>query len=747
MSKLDATFVPVKSFFQSRQLVRLTLLLLLLQLLAPLPNLRLRHAQAAALPPTAAPPPTKAESAARVAEKLGQMPMTFEQNLGQTDHRVKFTARGQDYGLFLTPRETVLTLPAGQNKRPLALRMQLVGGNPNPAVTGVERTGTVSNYYLGTDPSKFRTGVPHFAKVKYDQVYPGIDAVYYGQGRMLEYDFIVAPGVDPQVIQMTFKGARKLSLDDNGDLIIQTKGGELRHHKPVVYQDVNGARQAVTSDFVLQGKQVGFAVGAYDRTKELIIDPTLNYSTYAGGYDGDEKGYAIALDSSNNAYLTGEVGTTTYYAPYAFPDSNITGGSAGGKDIFVTQLNSTGTTSSFYTFVGSTGDEWGTSIVLDSSGNVFVGGIFGTNSYSPGVSGYVTTDPSNTTDDAFVLKLNSSGVLQKFTYLGGNGLDKVNGIAVDGSDNIFVTGQTHSSNFPTASAYDSSHNGQADVFVSKLTNDLTTLSYSSYVGGTNNDYGMALAVKSGIAYVAGYTQSSDFPTNSAFDNTITGSAPVDAIVFKLDPSGGGSGLTYSTYLGGNGRDEALGIAVNSSNEAIVTGKTNGSYADYDTYTATTTGFPITDTNYQSTPGGSGDVFVTRLNSSGNGLQYSSFLGGSDVDVAYGIAIDGNVAYITGETDSTDFPSPNNLQGNQTGTDAFVAKMNTSTGALDFSTYHGGSSTDSGRGIAFASSAVYVAGFSNSNSTVSSGAFPVAPGTPYQDDIAGGYDAIAVKITP
>ncbi len=755
MSNFNATFVPVKSFFHSRQLVRLTILLLLLQLLAPLPNLRLRHAQAAALPPTVAPPPTKAESAARVAEKLGQMPMTFEQNLGQTDDRVKFTARGKGYQLFLTPTEARLALSQGKNKRPLTLQMQLVGGNPNPAVTGLEQTGTVSNYYLGNDSAKFRTGVPHFAKVKYPQVYPGIDAVYYGQGRMLEYDFVVAPGADPRVIQMAFKGARRLSLDDNGDLVIQTKGGELRHHKPVVYQEVAGARQAVAGSFVLRGKQVGFTVGAYDRTKELVIDPTLNYSTYVGGYDGDEKGYAIVLDGSSNAFLTGEVASTG--APYAFPDGNITGESSGGKDIFITKLNSTGTTSSFYTFVGSTGDEWGTGIVLDSSGNIFVGGIFGTNSYSPGVSGYVTSDPSTTTDDAFVLKLNSSGVLQKFTYLGGNGVDKALGIAVDGSDNVFVTGDTFSSNFPTASAYDSSSNGQADVFVAKLTNDLTTLSYSTYVGGTNNDHGQAIAVKSGLAYVAGYTQSSNFPTNSAFDNTITGSAPVDAIVFKLDPTAGASGLTYSTYLGGNGRDEAYGIAVNSSNEAIVTGKTNGSYADYDTYTATTTGFPITDSAYQNAAGGGGDVFVTRLNSSGNGLQYSTFLGGSDSDVAYGIAIDSNVAYITGETDSgscggcTAFPTTANaLQTDQTGTDAFLAKVDTGgsgSTSLNFSTYHGGSSTDSGRGIAYASSAAYVAGFSNSNSTVSSGAFPVAPGTPYQDDVAGGYDAIAVKITP
>jgi hypothetical protein len=750
MSKLNATFVPVKSFFQSRQLVRLTILLLLLQLLTPLPNLRLRHVQAAALPPTIAPPPAKAPSAARVAEKLGQMPMTFEQNLGQTDARVQFTARGKGYQLFLTPTEAMLSLPQGKNKRPLALRMQLVGGNPSAVVTGLEKTGTVSNYYLGNDPSKFRTGVPHFAKVKYAQVYPGIDAIYYGNQRMLEYDFVVAPGVDPRVIQMAFKGAQKLSLDSNGDLVIQTKGGELRHHKPTLYQTINGARQEVAGSFKLHGKQVGFAIGEYDRTKELVIDPTLNYSTYLGGYDGDEKGYAITLDGSSNAYLTGEVASTG--APYAFPDGNITGESSGGKDIFVAKLNSSGTGVSFYTFVGSTGDEWGTGIALDSSGNVFAAGILGTNSFAPGVSGYVTSDPSTTTEDAFVLKLNSSGALQKFTYLGGDGADKANGIAVDG-DNVFVVGQTFSSNFPTASPYDSSSNGQADVFVAKLSNDLTTLSYSTYLGGTNNDYGLAIAVKSGLAYVTGYTQSSNFPTNSAFDNTITGSAPIDAFVAKIDPAGGGSGLSYSTFLGGNGREEGNGIAVNSSGEAFVTGRTHSAGASVSGYTSTSTGFPYTSGVAQTSQAGYGDAFVTRFNSSGNGLVYSTLLGGAEQDIGYSIALDSNgKILITGETDSTDFPTkPGYFQLDQTGTDAFVSRIDpagTGSNDLDFSTYFGGGSTDSGRGIAASGSVAYLVGFTNSASDQYGGAFKVAPsGSIYQDDVAGGFDSFAAKITP
>ncbi len=255
-------------------------------------------------------------------------------------------------------------------------------------------------------------------------------------------------------------------------MVLSLADGEVRHHKPVLYQTIKGVRQEVAGNFVVRGKQVSFAVGEYDRTKELVIDPTLNYSTYLGGDDGDEKGYAIALDGSSNAYLTGEVASTT------FIDDDIAGASSGGNDIFVAKLLANGSDIDFYTFIGGGGDEWGTAIGRNSSnGDILVAGRFGTNSFVPGVSGYVTTDPSSTTDDAFVLRLTSGGALDKFTYLGGNGLDSANGIAVDG-DNVFVVGHSFSNNFPTNgtnTAYNTAHGGQADVFVSKLTNRVVAM--------------------------------------------------------------------------------------------------------------------------------------------------------------------------------------------------------------------------------------------------------------------------------
>ncbi len=358
MSKLQATSMPVTATGRYPSIVLPTILLLLLQLVAPFlqPNQAVVQAIAPPTPPPETPP------------DLAQMPLSFERNDGQTDARVNFTARGQGYKLFLTPTEAVLALGHAKEQTS-TVRMKLMGANPAPQIIGQEPTGTVSNYYLGHDPSKFRTGVPHFAWVKYAQVYSGIDLVYYGQDQQLEYDFIVAPNVDPNVIRMNFSGAKSLTLDDNGDLLITTKGGILRHHKPVLYQTLNGARQTVAGSFVIHQQQVRFAIGDYDRTKELVIDPTLNYSTYLGGYEGDEKGYAIALDGSSNAFLTGEVASTS------FPDVGITGSSSGGQDIFVAKLNSGGTAVSFYTFIGGGGDESGTGIALDSSGNVFVAGI------------------------------------------------------------------------------------------------------------------------------------------------------------------------------------------------------------------------------------------------------------------------------------------------------------------------------------------------------------------------------------
>lgn len=708
----------------------------------------------------------------RVRKNLNHLPLNFTVNQGQTDARVKFTARGRGYSLFLTEKEAVLSLQRANSLGSTALRMRLLQANDNPEISGLDQLPIVSNYYLGQDPSQYRENVPHFAKVKYAQVYPGIDLVYYGKQTELEYDFIVAPGANPNVIQMRYSGARQLSLADNGDLIIKTKGGELRQHKPILYQTINGARQEVTGQFVVRQNQVSFAVGAYDTSKELVIDPTLTYSTYLGGFEGDEKAYGIAVPTgcvgACDSYITGEVASLT------FPDTNIATGSAGGKDVFVAKMDATGTGVAFMTFIGGTGDDLGKAIKVNAAGQSYVVGQMGSNFVVPGgVTGYVTADPSANNSDGFVARLGAGGNLVNFTYLGGNSHDQVNAVAFnDLNTNVCVTGQTYSSNFPvTGGVHDATWNGGYDVFVSRLNASLGALNYSTFIGGGNMDYGNGIDVLNGLIYVAGNTQSSNFPTTATgFDRTLETAPAVDAFVAKLDPSlPTATELQYSTFLGGKGREYAYGIAVDKAagpnqGQFYITGRCHAAGASLGTYTQTSTGFPVSSGAIQATQGGYGDVFVTRFNTSG-GIVYSTLLGGSDADTAWGIQIIGTTVYIVGETDSSNAGNPfpttgDRLQDDQPGTDAFVVRIDTTlagAAGLVFSTYFGGGdldaldSTDSARGIALAGAEAYIAGFTNSFSTASGGSFPILPAIPYQENLAGGNlgatDCFVTRITP
>ena len=712
--------------------------------------------------------PETSDAKPQVSEALKKMPMNFTLNEGQTDARVKFTARGRGYGLFLTPTEAVMALNKANSKRSTTLRMQLLQANPNPAITGLDKLPTVSNYYVGNDPKKFREAVPHFAKVKYAQMYPGIDVVYYGNQQQLEYDFIVAPGADPNVIKMKFAGARKLRVADNGDLVIHINGGELRHHKPIIYQNLNGARQAIAGHFVIAKRnQVSFALGEYDTTKELVIDPTLTYSTYLGGFEGDEKAYAVAVKSgctgACESYITGFVTSLT------FPDTNIPpvlpdipSGSNGGTDIFVAKLDATGTMLIRYTIIGGADEEHGRGIKVDASGNSYVVGMI-RSSVPSGLTGLYPTDLTPSNEDAFVAKLDTNLQLTNFTYLGGSGYDQANAIALDGAD-VWVTGQTYktaaaATDFPTiVGAYDTSHNGAYDVFVSRLNTNLTTLTYSSFVGGFNMDYGNGIDVYNGCIYVVGNTQSAStvaslrFPTQqsaspgSFYDNTLSGFAPVDAFVLKLDPAvAGAGGLKYSTVIGGNGREYGYGIAVNKTNgDFYICGR---SHSQGSNVLTSPNHFPVTNGTTQT---GAGDVFVTRFNAN-CAIVASRLLGGSDYETAYGIQFNGTNVYLVGDTDSTNFPIAGlPFRTDQPGTDAFLVKLDPSLN-IGYSTYFGGGewdsfdSTDSARGIALAGSEIYMVGFTNSRRVA--GNFPITVGGAYQEDLAGGTDCFVARITP
>ena len=667
----------------------------------------------------------------------GNLPLSFEPNQGQTDSQVEFLSRGRGYTLFLTATEAVLSLrkPAAPkaNVAPKAnraedsedtggavLRMKLVGANPSPRVTGLEELPGKSHYFIGNDPAKWRRNVPTYAKVKYEAVYPGVDLVYYGNQGQLEYDLIVSPGADPEAIHLAFGGGGELEIDVQGDLALHAGDGQVRLQKPLVYQEADGIRQEISAAYVLNARrQVGFEVGTYDADKPLIIDPVLSYSTYLGGNFVD-RGFGIAVDGAGNTYVTGGTNSTDF--PTANPFQAVFPG--GPVDAFVTKLNATGSALVYSTYLGGGGDDQGFDITVDDSGNAYVTGH--TDSTDFPTAGPIQV-VNRGLSDAFVTKLNAAGNdLFYSTYLGGSSSDFGFGIAVDDSGNAYVTGQTDSTDFPTALPIQSANGALSDAFVAKLNAAGNVLRYSTYLGGNGNDCGFRIAVDaSGNAYVHGDTTSTNFPTVNPVQSTRRGAS--DAFVAKLNESA--NALVYSTYLGGDGSELGFGIAVDASGNAYVTGITDSS------------NFP-TVSPVQPANGGEVDAFVTKLNAAGGALLYSTYLGGVGIDFGFAIALDAsNNAYVTGGTDSIDFPTVSPAQAAFGGglADALVTKLNATGSALVYSTYLGGSGDDQGFGIAVdASGNAYVTG--NTGSTD----FPTA--NPFQPNNAGIENAFIAKIT-
>ncbi|WP_169089130.1 SBBP repeat-containing protein [Paenibacillus sp. PL91] len=599
-------------------------------------------------------------------------------------------------------------------------------------VEGAEPEAGKINYLRGSDPQQHYMNLPLYRDVAYRQVWPGIDVVFQGHEGKLKYDVILQPGGRVADIGLVCEGANDLRLDDAGNLLIETSFGTFTDHKPFAYQDVDHLRKPVGCRFVIRSEADGSKTIGFEMTEEfdsrlpLVIDPILLYSTYLGG-SGDDRGQGIAVDASGNAYVTGFTFSADFpTTPGAF-DTTLDFV----QDAFVTKLNPTGTALVYSTYLGGNSLDQGFGITVDASGNAYVIGVTFSTDFPVTPGAFQTT--FNGGGDAFVTKLNPTGTALIYsTYLGG-GLgdagDEGRSIAVDASGNAYVTGTTNSTDFPTTpGAFDTTFNGVDDVFVTKLNPTGTALVYSTYLGGTGLEQGLSIAVDaSGNAYVTGFTESSDFPTTpGAFDTTMSGF--VDAFVTKLNLTG--TALVFSTYLGGSSGDRGRGIAVDASGNAYVTGSTQsidfpttlgafdttlsgaedafvtklnltGTGLVYSTYlggssfdlgesiavdpfgNAYVTGgtfsadFPTTPGAFDTTLGGAEDAFVTRINLTGSDLLFSSYLGGSLVDIGIGIAVDasGN-AYVTGFTNSINFPTTpgafdTTYNGNE---DAFVAKI-------------------------------------------------------------------------
>ena len=638
------------------------------------------------------------------------MPLFFLANHGQAPPPVRFLAKAPGLTAYFSPGE-VLFHVAGKT-----LRMHFEGTARASRPEAGDRLPGVANFLTGPK-DRWLLEQPLYGGVVYRSLYPGIDMVYGGAGRNLKSEFVLAPRADPSAIHVRYLGGGKLRIGEDGSLTIPAGAEEFREAAPIAYQERDGRRVAVAGRFVLAGRVVSFAIGEYDASLPLIIDPAISYSTLLGG-SGANAANALAVDSTGAAYITGFTESTNF--PTANPVQNF---NAGGNDVFVAKLNPAGTGLVYCTYLGGYGDDQAYGIAVDAAGAAYVTGSTASQDF-PVV--YPLQSKLAGSRNAFVLKLSAAGnTLLYSTYLGGSAADSGNGIAVDTAGNAYVVGDTTSLNFPAGGRQRANGGGQ-DAFVAKLSADGSRLTYSTYLGGSNTDHGAAIAVDTtGAAWVAGATWSVDFPVANAFQSASGGGQ--DAFVARL--SADGNTLLFGSYLGGGGGslgypEAAQAIALDWQGNAYLAGVTSS------------TNFPLL-LPLQSSLDGETDAFVAKVNASGT-LAYSTYLGGSGVDFANAITVDSSgAAYVAGYTYSTDLPVANAFQNSNAGNcDAFLARVSAA-GILDYLTYLGGNGPDTATAVALASENVYIAGWTLSTN------FPLR--NPYQSVVAGNYGVFLTKV--
>ena len=682
----------------------------------------------------------------------GRLPLRFESNVGQTDAAVDFIARGTGYALFLTagggatfvlerggstapgkvpcdPHRAFAARPSEPSSLPgcleppaptpseqAVLRLTLPGATSGTRGHGEDPLPGKVHYLTGSNPAAWRSNVATYERIRYAETYPGIDVVYYGNQSRLEYDFVVHPGADPEIIALQFDGADALDVDRNGNLVVSVGGARIVQQTPVIYQERAGVREEVTGGYTLrEDRRVGVTLGSYDVTRDVVIDPVLVYSTFLGG-TGFDRSFAIAVDATGAAYVAGFT---------SFGDFPTTSGAfypvVRYYDAFVTKLSADGSSLAYSTYLGGSSFDEAGAIAVDANGAAYVTGHTQSSDF-PTTSGAFDTALSGNSE-AFVTKLSADGSsLAYSTGLGGSTIDDARGICVDPTGAAYVTGTTYSSDFPTTvGAVYTSLSGHSDAFVTKLSADGSSLGFSTYLGGSRSgggtggggggdEHGRGIALDAtGAAYVTGVTISIDFPTTrGAIDSALSGY--YDAFVTKL--SADGTSLSYSTFLGGDGEEAGQGIAVDALGAAYVTGYTLSS------------DFPTTRGAVDTALGGYSDAFVTKLSADGSSLAFSTYLGGTASGGGWSIAVDtAGAPYVTGDS----------------GSDAFVTKLSADGSSLVFSTSLGGTANDAGSGIALdATGAAYVTGFTDSSD------FPTTSGA-FDETWNTGRDAFVAKI--
>ncbi|HEV8580782.1 MAG TPA: SBBP repeat-containing protein [Thermoanaerobaculia bacterium] len=655
--------------------------------------------------------------------KRTSLPLAFEPNVGQTDPRVRFLARGAGATLFLTGPEAVLSLRGGA-----VLRMRLEGAGAGTA-EALEPLPGVTHYYTGNDPARWHTNVPHSGRVRFAGVYPGIDAVWYGRQGNPEVDFVVAPGADPAAIGISFQGADRLEISPSGDLLIHLASRSLTLQRPVSYQEIEGVRREVKSRFRLQGGRVGFELAAYDATRPLVIDPVLTLSSYLGG-DATDDVAGVAVSAGGDLYATGLTESSD------FPGADAAAEPEGA--VYVTRIAGDRRSIVFTTILDGRSRERGLAIAVDDLRAAYVTGNTTSRDFplrlpfesnlNPGLSSPFVEE------DAFLTKLSASGSIVFSTYLGGRDEDSGNAIAVDADHRPYVAGSTRSNNFPLKNEIqDAGRFEESSAFLTVFAADGQSLAYSTQLGGESLDSAEALAVdRIGNAYLAGDTFSKNFPIKSFLQSELAGTR--DAWVAKVNPASSGvASLVYSTYLGGAGFEQDLAIAVDAAGQAHVTGVTDSKSFPL----VAPPGREVLDRTQRGT-----EAFITKLNARGNGLLFSTFFGGSGFDFGNAIAVDsGGAVYVAGTTDSLDLQVVNPFQATLGGeSDAFVAKIDPFTSTLLWSSYLGGLDTDLAFAVALDPRAnVYVGGLTFSGAT-----FPQV--APFQDAFGGGdRDGFLVRL--
>ena len=643
------------------------------------------------------PSPTPAAPDQTALEAHAKVPLSFVANRGQTDGTVRYYAQAPGFGFYLTQDSAMLSLVKGEDGH--ALEMRFVGANPSARLVPGRPGNAKVNYLTG---AQHQTDLATYGQVTYRELWPGIDMVFRGQGGKLKYEFHVAAGADPSRIRIAYAGAEGLALGAAGNLLVGTSLGTLRDSRPVSYQRIGGERVPVTSGYALHGTSAyGFQLAPHDPRRALVIDPALEYSTYLGPPAGLTEGYAIAVDASGSAYVTGRTSQPFPTTPGAFDTTYNTGYG----DVYVSKLNPTGSALVYSTYLGGTSREDALGIAVDGAGSAYITGATDSSDFptTPGAP-----DPSNNGSyEAFVTKLNPAGsALAYSTFLGGTGPDQGRAIAVDANANAYVTGSTNSSDFPTtAGAFDTGPQANGAAFVTKLDAG-GSFAYSTLLDGAGNDglywyYGIAVD-GGGHAHVTGSTSSEDFPTTpGAFDTTLaTGSnQEPDSFVTKLNPSG--SALVYSTFLGGHSAERGAAIALDAAGNAYTTGSTESS------------DFPTTPGAFDTTKGyWTTDAYVTKLNPTGSALVFSTLLGGDPYDGADGgkaIAVDASGStVVAGETSSVNFPTTPGAFDTSHDANislAFVTKLSATGSAVAYSTLLGVGSSGPvprgtyGRGVA------------------------------------------------